>query len=259
MTWHGTLVFVAGLAACAQNPADQALTESFVEGSDTPVDTAAVDEGNTSRPMVDDTPRSSSAIKMMLPEILADVLVNSFGAPWYYHYEYNSTLQERNLYVSPLKDTKARVYMGGIDSASVTVRPDTISVTAPLVMRRLAREYCYDLFTKASLNFVPNKLDDPADDNNFSATGSTLNPDSNRTEIEKHIDRFHKLVRSKPVDAETLAIAFNIYEQIYDANSSTPFAKNYIDNGQTKASVPWAAWIGVCDFLFLIEGGFVVY
>lgn len=213
------------------------------------------------RAKFDLTDRTVSGVRMMKPEVLSDVLKNSFGQRWdYYHLDNNTGAMVRNTYLSPIREANARVYMGGVDYETVVERPEQIVGTAPLVMRQLAKEYCFDLFQNPE--FITTYLnDDPIVSFDFAADGHALDVVTQNALFEDYMDRLHRLIRSKPIDDDTLYHGVHLYLNLLNRRQSSGvyiFQDNF-GSATTMDDFRWSPWIGVCNYMFLIDGGFSVY
>lgn len=213
------------------------------------------------RSKFDLTDRTESGVRMMKPEVLSDVLENSFGQRWdYYHLDSDTGAMVRNTYLSPIRETNARVYMGGIDYETVLERPGNITGTSPLVMRQLAKEYCFDLFQEPE--FITTYLnDDPIVNFNFATDGYDLNVITQNALLEKYMDRLHRLIRSRPIDDDTLLHGVQLYQNLQTRRqSAAPYSfQDNLGSATTMDDFRWSPWIGVCNYMFLIDGGVSVY
>ncbi len=170
--------------------------------------------GPTPPPVLEDESQVLSGVKLIRPRVLQKVLKNSFSSQVY----------------SALSEERYTVLLGGLDYLNVNTRTEFLTPSMALVMFDVAKGQCASLVEGATefsyLRASP--YDDP----------SSLSAE----QIESAIDTMHRLLRGRPIDADTLAEASAVFDAAVDEGLS--------------ASVTYQ---GVCSFLFLHDGGFLLY
>jgi hypothetical protein len=161
-----------------------------------------------------------SGLKVMRPEVLSDMLNNAFGE------RYGEGLGEDE--TDAIMDTNYKLYLGGLDYEGIIDRPEDLSPTNSLVIRRLALDYCAELIPT-----VP--------DSTFLTNAGLV---GNSSDVNEVIGDLYRMVRSRPIDSTTAATARTIYEDVL---------------GDIDSDGPVSAWRAVCIFLFLSEGGISMY
>ncbi len=161
-----------------------------------------------------------SGLKVMRPEVLSDMLNNAFGE------RYGDGLGEDE--TDAIMDTNYKLYLGGLDYEGIIDRPEDLSPTNSLVIRRLARDYCEEL--------IPN-VPDSTFLTNAGLAGSS-------SDVNAVIGDLYRMVRSRPIDTTTAGTVRTIYEDVL---------------GDAGSDGPVSAWRAVCIFLFLSEGGISMY
>jgi hypothetical protein len=232
-------------------------------------------------------------LKLLRPEVLADVLENSFG------YRYANIVQ---LNVDTFTTGNERVYLGGVDYTNVTVRAEDVVLTAPLVLRRFAFQYCEFATLRTndgSEEFRKRAWADPEYDLDTTTPELDLNWDRDgdgtqdatipvsswhtyETEaaaIGHFVDRLYMLIRSRPITTDVHDEAYAIFEDI-DRRGA---CQSELDTGATFASSTYCdpswegdadgdgvhdalvdtggmyPWLSVCAYFMLIDGSFAVY
>lgn len=161
-----------------------------------------------------------SGLKVMRPEVLSDMLYNAYGE------RYGQGLGDDE--TDAIMDTNYKLYLGGLDYEGIIDRPEDLSPTNSLVIRRLALDYCEELIpTVPDSTFLTNA----------GLAGSS-------SDVNAVIGDLYRMVRSRPIDTTTAGTVRTIYEDVL---------------GDTDSNGPVSAWRAVCIFLFLSEGGISMY
>lgn len=170
--------------------------------------------GPTPPPVLEDESQLRSGVKLIRPRVLQKVLENSFSSQVY----------------SALSEERYTVLLGGLDYLNVNTRTEFLTPSMALVMFEVSKGQCASMIEGATefsyLRASP--YDDPS---SLSAA-----------QIESAIDTMHRLLRGRPIDADTLVEASAVFDAAVDEGLSST-----------------VTYQGVCSFLFLHDGGFLLY